>query len=275
MESFYWHPPPVLSPGVAKGFEFLKENTPKDSLIWTWWDYGYPIEEMAERATYHDGGSMRTPKTYFIARSFFASKSKTLHNIITGITHLGLKGLKELLKDNDPPTLALDLEQGRYSAEPKHPIYLIFTGDEVIKSANIHYIGSWNFEKGTGTKEGFLGLGRCRWHEGGSILRCEKGSLDMISKKAFFKGKWLTINTIATSVSGNEDVRFSFLYRSHNKGVLVILRTHEGKMWGYISGPDLFYSAFAQMYLLGRYNIKHFTLVKNDFPEFVAYRLIK
>lgn len=36
--------------------QWLKENTPDDSLIIAWWDYGYWIKYMAERKTFADPG---------------------------------------------------------------------------------------------------------------------------------------------------------------------------------------------------------------------------
>ncbi len=37
--------------------EYMEENTPKDSVILSWWDYGYHFQSIGERASVADGGN--------------------------------------------------------------------------------------------------------------------------------------------------------------------------------------------------------------------------
>jgi dolichyl-diphosphooligosaccharide--protein glycosyltransferase len=46
---------PELSPAVVSGLELVSEATPPDSVVWTWWDNGYPVQYWARRATVADG----------------------------------------------------------------------------------------------------------------------------------------------------------------------------------------------------------------------------
>jgi len=39
-----------------KGMYWIKENTPEDAIILSWWDYGYYIQYMTNRTTLSDGG---------------------------------------------------------------------------------------------------------------------------------------------------------------------------------------------------------------------------
>jgi undecaprenyl-diphosphooligosaccharide--protein glycosyltransferase len=48
---------PKVHSFLVKDMDWIKHNTPKNSVIWTWWDYGYAFQLYARRATIHDGGS--------------------------------------------------------------------------------------------------------------------------------------------------------------------------------------------------------------------------
>ena len=40
--------------------EWIKNNTPKDAVVAAWWDYGYWISTMGERATLADNSTIST-----------------------------------------------------------------------------------------------------------------------------------------------------------------------------------------------------------------------
>ena len=53
-------PPTILNGGTAfhvstndwlDALEWIKNNTPKDAVVASWWDYGYWIQTLGERAT--------------------------------------------------------------------------------------------------------------------------------------------------------------------------------------------------------------------------------
>ncbi len=41
----------IIVDDYVKGYEWIKENTPQDSRILSWWDYGYQIAGIANRTT--------------------------------------------------------------------------------------------------------------------------------------------------------------------------------------------------------------------------------
>ena len=51
---------------------WLKQNTPEDSVIFTWWDYGYYIQTLGERTTLADNATIFTWQIEKIARSFMS-----------------------------------------------------------------------------------------------------------------------------------------------------------------------------------------------------------
>ncbi len=62
-------PPTILNGGTAypvstndwlESMEWIKNNTPKDAVIASWWDYGYWISTLGERATIADNSTIST-----------------------------------------------------------------------------------------------------------------------------------------------------------------------------------------------------------------------
>ena len=45
---------------LMKFLTWLKENTPEDAVIFSWWDYGYWIETVGERTTLVDNATTIT-----------------------------------------------------------------------------------------------------------------------------------------------------------------------------------------------------------------------
>ena len=40
--------------------DWMKNNTPEDAVVASWWDYGYWISTMGERATVTDNSTLST-----------------------------------------------------------------------------------------------------------------------------------------------------------------------------------------------------------------------
>ena len=64
------HPP---SNDWLDALEWIKLNTPEDSVIASWWDYGYWIQTLAERATLSDNSTLETPIIQNIARMLLST----------------------------------------------------------------------------------------------------------------------------------------------------------------------------------------------------------
>ena len=110
----------------------------------TWWDYGYAITDATGLATFHDGGSQTSPKTYFIARSFISSDPNELYKIVQFLTTEGNSGIT---RNNTSPEALLEALSNPKN-KPWYPIYLFFTADMTGKYGAISKLGSWDIEKG-------------------------------------------------------------------------------------------------------------------------------
>ena len=84
-------PPSILNGGASAGiishdwldtFEWIKNNTPKDAVFMSWWDYGYWIQTMGERATLLDNWTSSTIKIQNVARIFMSPPDDAYQSII-------------------------------------------------------------------------------------------------------------------------------------------------------------------------------------------------
>jgi dolichyl-diphosphooligosaccharide--protein glycosyltransferase len=75
-------PPVILNGGSAYGIatddwkeslEWIKTNTPKDSVIAAWWDYGYWISTMSDRATLTDNATIDSKKIQKTAKALLST----------------------------------------------------------------------------------------------------------------------------------------------------------------------------------------------------------
>ncbi|EPA05758.1 hypothetical protein BG20_I2362, partial [Candidatus Nitrosarchaeum limnium BG20] len=51
---------PVSTDDWLETMEWIKNNTPKDAVVASWWDYGYWISTLGERATIADNSTLNT-----------------------------------------------------------------------------------------------------------------------------------------------------------------------------------------------------------------------
>jgi len=81
-------PPTILNGGSAfpistsdwlDSMEWIKNNTPKDAVVAAWWDYGYWISTMGERATLADNSTVNTWIIENIAKMFLSNPDEAWH----------------------------------------------------------------------------------------------------------------------------------------------------------------------------------------------------
>jgi len=59
---------PMVDAAWAATLERLRDTTPPETIVTTWWDYGYWAKYFAERRTTADGGTLLTAVPYWLAR---------------------------------------------------------------------------------------------------------------------------------------------------------------------------------------------------------------
>jgi dolichyl-diphosphooligosaccharide--protein glycosyltransferase len=83
-------PPTILNGGSHFGvvtddwmesLEWLKTNTPEDSVVAAWWDYGYWITTMSDRASVNDNFTTNSTRIQLMAKTFLSSPDEAWNNL--------------------------------------------------------------------------------------------------------------------------------------------------------------------------------------------------
>lgn len=102
---------------------WLKENTPEDSIVISWWDYGYWIQHFAQRYTILDGANIHTEVNQDVAKMF-----------------------------SNPESFAKDII-AKYNPEDR-PVYVLVSLEEFRKSWAISHIAQ---------VDPYIGYSQGRW----------------------------------------------------------------------------------------------------------------
>jgi dolichyl-diphosphooligosaccharide--protein glycosyltransferase len=71
----------VMVDDYREAYWWLKENTPQDSRVMAWWDYGYQIAGIANRTTIADGNTWNHEHIAFLGKCL-VSPEKESHKMI-------------------------------------------------------------------------------------------------------------------------------------------------------------------------------------------------
>jgi len=109
----YW---PSFTDNWNTTMNWVKDNTPQDAVFTHWWDYGYWVQTMGERATTVDGGNFRVDWDEIIGGQTFSGYN------LTEVYHS-----LNYFKQND--------------TTGKRPDYLLIIDDDVLKYVQMANIG--------------------------------------------------------------------------------------------------------------------------------------
>lgn len=76
----------------------IRENTPEDTILISWWDYGYFFEEKAQRRALFDGGTQSDSRSYWVAKALASSDEKLSANIFRMLSGSGDKACERMLE---------------------------------------------------------------------------------------------------------------------------------------------------------------------------------
>ncbi len=274
--SFEFVPKPIMTSSVAEAFMEVGRQTPPDAWIMTWWDYGYAIQYYARRATFHDGGSQYSPKTYFIARAFTTDNASEAVNITKTLTFCGSKCIEKLLKEGKSAKEIKELfAEGELLKGRKisQPVYWVFTGDLIGKFYWISYFGTWNFDTLKG-EHLFLSPIVCAGPAPNSLI-CRQGGgvfkLDLANfRMEVGKGRYMPIKYFAVRSEDKLDVKENPYALMGYAVEAVYTYLPKNFMW-FLMQDKTFKTMFNRLYPLRDDSLKEFERVKERFPDYVFY----
>lgn len=139
----------IISREQAEGLSYLKEFSPKDSVIWNWWDWGYATHHFARRNTIADG-ALHGGASLFLPAAVYASQdARTARQIIKYTASRGnaAGSVFEGLSAPDAQQLMRELaDPGRALIQAQGKQYLVVSLELLRLGVWVTRYGSWNFE---------------------------------------------------------------------------------------------------------------------------------
>ena len=67
----------------------MKENLPKNAVVFSWWDYGYWITAIADKHSMADNGTLNFTQIALIARTFLSNETEAIPTLKSyNVTHI-------------------------------------------------------------------------------------------------------------------------------------------------------------------------------------------
>ncbi|MDD4939648.1 MAG: STT3 domain-containing protein [Candidatus Omnitrophica bacterium] len=164
---------PLMNDSWYKVLSIVKEKTPQDTILNSWWDFGDWFKVAAGRRVIFDGQSQDTPQAYWMARALLTNDEKKAIGILRMLNNSGNEAFETIDKHlKDPSQSALLLEsiigyppkqaqkilldflpipaaEEVMTALFKRPANACFIVDDSMpyKMPAISYLGNWDFTK--------------------------------------------------------------------------------------------------------------------------------
>lgn len=164
---------------MVNSVDWVKNSTSNNTIITSWWDYGYLFEAVGDRSVTFDGGSQNTARAYWIGKALFTSDENLSAGILGMLTYSGDNGylaVENITKNSGKSVAILDkilpvnkqqaqvilindyhlsTDQAQSILKYTHPDnpapYVFITSSDMLgKSGWWSYMGSWDFNTGKG-----------------------------------------------------------------------------------------------------------------------------
>ncbi len=158
---------------------YIKNNTPSNTVITSWWDFGHLFAEVADRPVTFDGASQNNPRAYWVGKALLTSDENLSAGILRMLTSSGDNGylsVENVTKNTAKSVEILDkilpvskqnaqtilISQYQFTSEqaqnvlqythPDNPAPHVFitSSDMLGKAAWWSYFGGWNFQNNSG-----------------------------------------------------------------------------------------------------------------------------
>ncbi len=264
LSAFAFIPRPSIKASIISSFVDIKHRV-KKANIFSWWDYGYAIEDIDSFATFHDGGTHGSARTYIIAKGFSDDNQTHLYNIISYIDKNGPAPLYTRIKKGENPAKVLNSilrYRGKLTTKDD---YLLFTEDMIGKFGAISYFGNWNFKTKHSEPTAFQQL-VCNSLKN-NILSCSGVTFDL--QKGLINNSIPIKRLIYVSNGHIMDNQ-----NPHKQGLFVeLILRKKALLFALVCNKDTYDTNFNQIYILGNYNKNYFEEVYNNYPYARMFRV--
>ncbi|MDR0911705.1 MAG: dolichyl-diphosphooligosaccharide--protein glycosyltransferase subunit STT3 [Methanobrevibacter sp.] len=168
------HVGPGTSDPMWNAMTYVKEHSDNDTIMTSWWDFGYLFEIAADRGAFSDGGSQTGDRANWLGKSIWTNDSALSANLQTMISTSGNDGYNMMDSYTNDTALSVEImdkilpmsksdaittmtteykftqEQANTMANLTHPsnprpVIFVLSSDMIDKSYWWSYFGSWDF----------------------------------------------------------------------------------------------------------------------------------
>ncbi|MFO0751914.1 MAG: STT3 domain-containing protein [Thermodesulfovibrionales bacterium] len=271
-QRLYYESLPLFDERTYQNITALDSLTEKNSSVWSWWDYGNPIEYLSGRATYLDNTQFKPHKVYLVARSLLTEQEEKARRMIAFLTNT-----------TTPDTMKLaEIEEKAlaYTAPPRRPVY-VYLYDAMLYMAVLQGTGLQSREITGGKGLPF-----------GALIKCSPEKGKETSPETLFNCFAFSFDDAAKTIIPSEKIDPEKLYReiwyrdraggetrvlSRNRSAefdktLQIVRTKTGELYALLVDRAARGSVLNRMFAL-KDTFTNFEPVYDDFPNMVVYRV--
>jgi hypothetical protein len=164
---------PLIDDTWYEVLNLIKEKTPADSVLNSWWDFGDWFKVVGRRRVIFDGQSQNVPQAYWMARVLLSGNENEVMGILRMLNNGGNKAFEVIDKYLNDPQKSVLLLESVISLSPgnaqkvlldflPYPVaaevlrllftkppdaYFIVDPTMQSKISAISYLGNWNFSK--------------------------------------------------------------------------------------------------------------------------------
>ena len=270
-----YHIVPGAIPDAAtvKAFLDIKRLVPRHSAMFTWWDQGYPLMEIGEFATYHDGALHGYSRTTLVAKALVSPHQEEMVSLISYLEENGFNALDPLILDkNLSADRMMDLVFNHppdFKGENVHVLYV----EKMLRAfGGISVFGTWDFDRQASEPMQYGNLSCFSMTD--SIIKCQGADVDL--NRGIISDGGANFLPLKAALFVNDGRVVNRLDFPHREGDYLQILMKQGRPFEVqVAEERLFLSNFNQQYLLGNYDRRYFEEVYNNFPVARVFRVKK
>jgi undecaprenyl-diphosphooligosaccharide--protein glycosyltransferase len=269
-----YHTLPIFSVETTRALLNIKSIVPKHSAMFTpFWEWGYPLMEIGDFATYHDGGLQGGIRTTLTSKAMTTSSQKKMVSFLSYLEDHGFKHLSSEIRKKDlSPDQMMKMVFDYPGGFGGKNVYVFYLEDMIWKVFSMTKIGTWDFARKKSDPTDYVEL-KC-FSLKNDVMTCSDGTVDL-NKGVMNDGT--TDTPLRGALFVNDGYVTDQKYYGKRKGdepgyYLQVLMRNKKVYLILVANERLFRTNFNQQFLLGNYDKRYFEEVYNDYP---AARVLK
>ena len=272
---FRHHAKLVVAADTTRALLDIKRLVPKHAAMFTpFWEWGYPLMEIGDFATYHDGGLMGGMRSTLTAMATVAPSQKAMVSLLSYLEDNGFKGLETQIRKGSMTGDQMMEKVFDYPGPFRGKnVYVLYLEDMLWKINSVSSLGTWDFDRRkSDPMAGYVEL-KC-FSQVNNVMACSDGTIDL--NRGVMNDGTVDIPLRAAFFVNDGYVVDRKVYgkrRGDEPGYYLQVLMKQGSIYKILVAEErLFLTNLNQQFLLGNYDRRYFEEVYNNFP---VARLLK